>query len=137
LIILIIRGEEYKSWNFSLCSFLQPPVTSSLFGPNIVCSFKFDFRFVWVRGLSYIRQMSFTISPPYNAFFFPNKCETFKDVVVTYIFLDCWSDRVNIDCWATKLGFQSPTFLFVIFSPCKSSCWKFHGCIKVPGHYSA
>jgi hypothetical protein len=30
LIILIILGEEYK-----LCSFLQPPVTSSLFGPNI------------------------------------------------------------------------------------------------------
>jgi hypothetical protein len=35
LIILITLGEEYKLWS-SLCSFLQPPVTSSVFGPNIL-----------------------------------------------------------------------------------------------------
>jgi hypothetical protein len=26
----------YKLWSSSLCSFLQPPVTSSFFGPNIL-----------------------------------------------------------------------------------------------------
>jgi hypothetical protein len=41
LIILIILGEEYISWSFSLCCFFHPPViyiykTSSLLGPNIL-----------------------------------------------------------------------------------------------------
>jgi hypothetical protein len=36
LIILCTLQEEYKLWSSSLCSFLQPPVSSSLFGPNIL-----------------------------------------------------------------------------------------------------
>jgi hypothetical protein len=36
LIILFIPGEENKLWSSSLFSFLQPPVTSSPFGPHIV-----------------------------------------------------------------------------------------------------
>jgi hypothetical protein len=36
LIILIIFGEEHKLRSSSLCSFLQPPITSSLFSSNIV-----------------------------------------------------------------------------------------------------
>jgi hypothetical protein len=36
LIILIILGREYKSHSSSLCSFLHPPVTSSLSDPNIL-----------------------------------------------------------------------------------------------------
>jgi hypothetical protein len=42
LIILIILREEYKLWSSSLCSFLQPPVTSSLFSPNILFSTLFS-----------------------------------------------------------------------------------------------
>jgi hypothetical protein len=42
LIILIILGEEYKSRSFSLCNFLHSPVTSSLFGPNILLSTLFS-----------------------------------------------------------------------------------------------
>jgi hypothetical protein len=43
----IIFEEEYKSWSFSLYSFLQSPVTFSLFGQNIVYStlcFKINFH---------------------------------------------------------------------------------------------
>jgi hypothetical protein len=29
-------GEKYRLWSSSLCSFLQPPVTSSHFCPNIL-----------------------------------------------------------------------------------------------------
>jgi hypothetical protein len=36
LITLIILGGEYKPCSSSLCSFLQPPVTSSLLSPNIL-----------------------------------------------------------------------------------------------------
>jgi hypothetical protein len=42
LITLIISGEEYKLWSYPLCSFLQPPVTSSLLVPNILLSALFS-----------------------------------------------------------------------------------------------
>jgi hypothetical protein len=42
LIILIILGGEYNLGSSSLCNFLQPSVTSSLFGPNIVLSTLFS-----------------------------------------------------------------------------------------------
>jgi hypothetical protein len=41
-IFLIILGEEYILWMSLLCKFLQPPVTSSLFGPNILLSTLFS-----------------------------------------------------------------------------------------------
>jgi hypothetical protein len=42
LITQTIPGEEYKPCSSSLCSFLQPPVTSSLLGPNILLSTLFS-----------------------------------------------------------------------------------------------
>jgi hypothetical protein len=42
MIILIILGEEYRSQSSSLCSFLYPPVTSSLFSSNILLSTLFS-----------------------------------------------------------------------------------------------
>jgi hypothetical protein len=38
LLILIILGEKYKLCSSSFCSFLQPPISSSLFGPIIILS---------------------------------------------------------------------------------------------------
>jgi hypothetical protein len=47
----IILGEEYKWWSSSLCSFLQSPVASSPFGPNILLSTLFSNTSVYVSPL--------------------------------------------------------------------------------------
>jgi hypothetical protein len=40
-VVLIVLAEEFKLWNSSLCSFLQPPITSFRFGPNVFPSAPF------------------------------------------------------------------------------------------------
>jgi len=42
LIIRIMPGEHYRLWNSSLCSFLQFPSTSSIFGQNIFLNARFS-----------------------------------------------------------------------------------------------
>ena len=38
LIDVVTVGAEFKSWSYSLCSFLHNPVNSSTYGPNITLS---------------------------------------------------------------------------------------------------
>jgi hypothetical protein len=50
-LILIIFGEAYKSQSSLLCSFLHFPVTSTLFGPNILFSTLFSNTPVYIPHL--------------------------------------------------------------------------------------
>jgi hypothetical protein len=58
VINLIILGEEYKLWSFSLCSFLQLPATSSLFGPNILLNTLFSSTLSLVTSFNVRDQVS-------------------------------------------------------------------------------
>jgi hypothetical protein len=87
LIILITRilGEEYILWSSSLRSFLQPPVTSSVFGPNILLNTLFSNTLSLCSSLNVRDQ----VSHPYR---------TTGKIIVFYIpnltFLDSrWEDK--------------------------------------------
>jgi hypothetical protein len=59
LIILIKLGEEYKLWSSSLWSLLQPSVTSTLFGPNILLSILLSNTVTLCSSLN-VKRQSFT-----------------------------------------------------------------------------
>jgi hypothetical protein len=54
----IILGEEYKLWTCSLYRFLQPPVTSTLFGPDILLSTLFSNTLSLCSSLNVRHQVS-------------------------------------------------------------------------------
>jgi hypothetical protein len=72
LITLTILGEEYKPCSSSLSSFLQPPVTSSLVGPNILICTLFSNTLNLCSSL-YVRDQ---VSHPYKT--------TGKIIVLSY-----------------------------------------------------
>jgi hypothetical protein len=53
LIIVIIFGEKCKQWSSWLCNFLQPPVTSSLLGPNLITNIFYFFISILLIPYSY------------------------------------------------------------------------------------
>jgi hypothetical protein len=86
--IQIILREECKLCSSSLCSFLQPPVISALFGPNIVLNTLFSNIFSLCSSLD-IRDQ---VSHPYIT--------TGKIIVLnilSFAFLD--SGRENKSLW--------------------------------------
>jgi hypothetical protein len=79
LITLTILGEEYRPCSSSLCSFLQPSVTSSLLGPNILLSTLFSNTL----NLCYSLNVRDKVSHPYK---------TTGKIIVLYIFIFTFLD---------------------------------------------
>jgi hypothetical protein len=86
LIILTVLGKDFKLWSSSLCSFLQPPLTSSFFGPNILLSILFSNTLSLCPSLNVRDQ----VSHPYKT--------TGKTVVSYYVFRH-QTRRQNILDW--------------------------------------
>ena len=72
-IIQRIFGEQYRSWSFSLCSFLHSHVTSSLLGPNVILNTLFSNTLSLRSSLN----VSAQVSHPYK---------TTGKIIVLYIF---------------------------------------------------
>jgi hypothetical protein len=80
-IFLIMFSEVYKLWSSILCSFLQSPVTSYLFGPNIFLSTLFSNTLSLCFSLNVRDQ----VSHPYS---------TTAKIIVLYILIFMFLDRL-------------------------------------------
>jgi hypothetical protein len=81
LIILILLVEDYKLWSSSLCIFLQPPVTSFPFGPNILLNTLFSNTLTPYSSL-HVREQ---VSHPYR---------TTRKITVLYILVVMSLDKM-------------------------------------------
>jgi hypothetical protein len=93
LIILIILGEKYKLWSSSLCNFLQPPITSSLLGLNILLNTLFSDTLSLCSSLNVRDQ----VSHPYRTSS-PNPIKKLRGFGP----LANYADRVTAACWRSS-----------------------------------
>jgi hypothetical protein len=99
LIIVIIHGQEYKLWS-SLCSSLQPPITLSLFGRNILNT-------LFPKSLSLCSSLN--IRPSFTPI--QDHKENYILCILIFMFLDI-----------------VPVFFFYYLKPCSYSKWPNHIC---------
>jgi hypothetical protein len=79
LFILILLGKEYKSQSSSLCSFIQPSITSSRFSPNMLIT-----MFSKTHGLCSSHNVRDKVTHP---------CRTTCKIIVLYILIFTFLDR--------------------------------------------
>jgi hypothetical protein len=100
-IIQIERGEECKWWRSSLCSFLEPTVTSSFLDPNILLSTLFSNTVSLCLSLNFRDDCSFEFKTSHRQ---PHHCyRYFLDHGVTCRG-DLWRD-FGLDVWIIHYTF--------------------------------
>jgi hypothetical protein len=105
LIILIILNEDYKLFSSSLLNFLHPPVTSSLFDPNMLLSTLFS------NALSLCSTLNVRdhVSNPYRT--------TGKIIVLYILFCTFFNSRPEKRRFWTEWDQALPEFKLLLISP--------------------
>jgi hypothetical protein len=84
LICPVTFGDKYRIWNTSLCNFLYSPVTSSLFGPNILLRTMFSNNFSLCTSINLRDQVS-------------HPCKTTGRILVLHILTFTFQDNRRED----------------------------------------
>jgi hypothetical protein len=113
ILILLILREEYKLWSSWVCSFLQPPVTLSLLGHNILLSTLFSNALSQCSSLNVIDHVSHQFIVLYISILmlldsrreetettislFASRRYVVTDIQLTYITFQSFSNRIFSD----------------------------------------